>query len=398
MTDPTTTAGTTAPDERERWAGSGSSTSTDAAAATTEAITAAAGERTPRLVILFCSPSHDMATIARAAADLVPDGTTVVGCTTAGEIVDGDAGSGHVVALAIGGPGFTVATSLGMVSDGDRAAGAAAAACMTDIDAPHQVLLLLSDGLIGPRGEIVRGAYGALGAGVPLVGGCAGDELAMRSTQLLRDGEVLSGAIVGVGIGSTGPIGIGVGHGWRRIGEPVVVTESDGHTVHRLDDQPAFDHYLTSVGAPPEAFERGAGWQNTLLFHPFGLIRPGGEEVRAVLGVDHDTRSLWCGDVPQGTVITMMRGDAETVMAGTHQAADAALAGLGDTPPVALLAFDCAARRAVLGPDGIRSEAAELAARAPGTPIAGFYTYGEYSRTHGARGVHNATLVLLALG
>lgn len=149
---------------------------------------------------------------------------------------------------------------------------------------------------------------------------------------------------------------------------------------------------------PPEAFERGAGWQNTLLFHPFGLIRPGGEEVRAVLGVDHDTRSLWCGDVPQGTVITMMRGDAETVMAGTHQAADAALAGLGDTPPLALLAFDCAARRAVLGPDGISTEAAELADRFPGTPVAGFYTYGEYSRTHGARGVHNATLVLLALG
>jgi hypothetical protein len=30
-------------------------------------------------------------------------------------------------------------------------------------------------------------------------------------------------------------------------------------------------------------------------------------------------------------------------------------------------------------------------------PVAGFYTYGEIARTHGAGGFHNQTLVALAL-
>jgi hypothetical protein len=41
---------------------------------------------------------------------------------------------------------------------------------------------------------------------------------------------------------------------------------------------------------------------------------------------------------------------------------------------------------------------AEIAARLGDTPVGGFYTYGEVARKAGSRGVHSATLVLLALG
>jgi hypothetical protein len=63
-----------------------------------------------------------------------------------------------------------------------------------------------------------------------------------------------------------------------------------------------------------------------------------------------------------------------------------------------MIAFDCVARRAVLGEGGIRSEIDRLAAMAPGAPVAGFYTYGEFARIRGARGFHNQTLVVLAIG
>ncbi|WP_396134765.1 FIST C-terminal domain-containing protein [Cellulomonas sp. ATA003] len=64
--------------------------------------------------------------------------------------------------------------------------------------------------------------------------------------------------------------------------------------------------------------------------------------------------------------------------------------------PVGVIAFDCAGRRAVLGADGLRREMDVLAEHLPGVPLGGFYTYGEYARVAGSRGVHNATLVLLA--
>ena len=51
----------------------------------------------------------------------------------------------------------------------------------------------------------------------------------------------------------------------------------------------------------------------------------------------------------------------------------------------------------VLGDDGIQREGERLAKWAAGTPFAGFYTYGEIARTRGMTGVHNQTLVVLAL-
>jgi hypothetical protein len=63
-----------------------------------------------------------------------------------------------------------------------------------------------------------------------------------------------------------------------------------------------------------------------------------------------------------------------------------------------MIAFDCIARRGVLGDDGIRSEIDRLATIASGTPVAGFYTYGEIARTRGPRGFHNQTLVVLSIG
>ena len=92
-----------------------------------------------------------------------------------------------------------------------------------------------------------------------------------------------------------------------------------------------------------------------------------------------------------------MTGDAESVLAAADAACGDSLAALGGRPPVGMLAFDCIARRGVLGDDGIRTEIDRLAASAGGAPVAGFYTYGEIARTKGISGFHNQTLVVLSL-
>jgi hypothetical protein len=63
-----------------------------------------------------------------------------------------------------------------------------------------------------------------------------------------------------------------------------------------------------------------------------------------------------------------------------------------------MIAFDCIARRGILGDAGIRSEIGRIAAIAAGAPVAGFYTYGEIARTRGLRGFHNQALVVLSVG
>jgi hypothetical protein len=65
---------------------------------------------------------------------------------------------------------------------------------------------------------------------------------------------------------------------------------------------------------------------------------------------------------------------------------------------LALIVFDCAGRRAVLGDDGIATEREAMLRRAGSAPLAGFYTYGEVGRIKGVSGFHNQTVVAVALG
>jgi len=355
----------------------------------------------PKLLVVFCSPAHDLERLVREIAGRSP-GVPLIGCTTAGEIAASGPGQAGVVVTALGGDGFTVQTAAATGASEDlRAAGARAARCVPEAgDHPYRALLLLTDGLAGDQQEIVRGAYGVLGAAVPLVGGCAGDDRRMTRTFQLYGEEVLTDAVVAAGIASEAPLGIGVRHGWRSVGEPMLVTQSGGNRVSMLNDRPALDVYLEHLGASSSAHSSEEAFARLALTHPLGLsVRSGEPQVRFIGGADLDDRSLSCiAEVPQGGLVRIMEGDAESVLQATDAACGDALAALDGHPPLGMLAFDCIARRGVLGEEGIQSEIDRLAASGRGAPVAGFYTYGEIARTRGMRGFHNQTLVVLTVG
>jgi hypothetical protein len=384
----------------------GRSAEPDGAVAGAEAARRALAGDDARLLIVFCSDVYDHVELLRAVRAEAP-GVPVVGCSTAGEIaVAGDtatAGDSTVVVTALGGSGFSVATRHARAEEGEtglRDASFEAAGCLADVDRrEHSVLLVLSDGLAGDQEEVVRGAYRAAGATVPLVGGCAGDDLKMTATHQFHNDEVLRGAVVAAAIASDAPLGIGVRHGWRRVGDPMVVTNSDGNRLFSLDDEPALDTYLRRLSAPAEAYEDPAAFTRFAMTHPLGMSRRSGEEVRFVAEADFASRSLVCiANVPKGGLTWFMEGDERSVLSATDDACREALGSLGAREPLGLLAFDCIARRGVLGDEGVQREVDRLAGFAPSTPVAGFYTYGEFARTRGTTGFHNQTLVVLAVG
>lgn len=401
MGSPSTSASRSPAPRRSRWLEVRHSAHPDARCAGREAVQAALHGADAKLLIVFCSGAYDLdellAGIGESAA-----GIPLIGCSTAGEIATGGPDDHSVVVMILGGSGFTVSTRAAGDASGDlREAGAAVAQAARDVaDSEHRVLMLLSDGLAGDQQEIVRGAYGVVGAEVPLVGGCAGDDLKMTKTFQLHDGRVLCDAVVGAAIGSDAPLGIGVRHGWRRVGEPMVATRSAGNRVFELDERPALDVYLDLLDAPHEARVDPAAFTRFALTHPLGLARRRGEEhVRFVGDADFEERSLGLiAEVPQGGLAWFMEGDGDSVLAATDAACTDALDQLAGCPPLGMIAFDCIARRGVLGDTGIATEVARVAANAGGAPVAGLYTYGEIARTRGVSGFHNQTLVVLAVG
>jgi hypothetical protein len=257
---------------------------------------------------------------------------------------------------------------------------------------------LLSDGLSGDQQEVVRGAYEQVGATVPLVGGCAGDDLRMERTRQFFGSTVLEGAVLGAAISSDGPIGIGVRHGWRPVGEPMTVTCADGVVVRTLDDEPALDVYLERLGAPPQVRVDAEAFTAYAATRPLGMRRRGRGEIRFVATADYQERTITCfAGVPQGGECSIMVGDASSVLDATDDAVSEALVGLHGVPPAGVLVFDCIARKGVLG-SGVVDEVERIATAVGGAPVAGFYTYGEIARTSGSSGFHNQTLVVMAVG
>jgi len=378
----------------------GQSADPDARAAGSAAAGQALTGDSPQLLVVFCSATYDLGALM-AGINARSGGIPLIGCSTAGEIATTGPADASVVVLALGGAGFSVSTGVGKIASGGlREAAGEAAACVAGLDdRPYKVLLLLSDGLGGDQMEVVRGAYEVVGTEVPLVGGCAGDDLRMQVTHQLFGDRALQGAVVCAAVGSDAPIGIGVQHGWRKVGEPMVVTASGANRVHTLDDRPALDVYLQRLGAPADVATDAAAFTRFALTHPLGLSRRSGEEVRFVAEANFEDRSLGCNaEVPQGGLAWMMEGDSDSVLAATDVACHDALAALGGQAPLGLVAFDCIARRGVLGEEGVVREVDRIASHAGGAPVAGFYTYGEIARTRGMSGFHNQTLVVLAVG
>ncbi|PRY15087.1 FIST signal transduction protein [Kineococcus rhizosphaerae] len=233
--------------------------------------------------------------------------------------------------------------------------------------------------------------FGGMSAGLPVPGG------ALPQCWVLVEGRPQTGALTAVGLyGDRVGLGVGTGSGWADLGPQRRVTRSEGATLHELDGRPALALYERYLG------DEARGLPVAGLRFPLAIRRPGEPDtpvVRSVLGVDHAADTiLLTGDVPQGCTAQLLHQDSEALADAAEVAARDAVAAA--SAPVGLaLVVTCLGRRLALGSrteDELESVVAGLPA---GTPVVGFYTYGELAPT-AARScdLHNKTLTVAVLG
>jgi hypothetical protein len=388
-----------------RWFGAGRSVAADAFTAGAEATAAAvAGRPEPGLLLVFARDCVDMRPLLDGVRAQSGGTAKIAGCSTIEPMAaSGEPAAFAVSVVAFGGDGFGYEIEVARdVVGRERAAGSRAAAGLARLGHPHKVLVLFIDATLDGNVEIVRGAYGTAGAAVPLVGGLSSDDWQFsRTCQFAGDSngvEVLKDSVVGVAIGSPQPVGLGVAHGWRRAGDPMVVTDSDGLTVYEFDNEPALDVFLARVGLDESVLTGADSFRLAALEYPLGVATRSGEEIRVIQGVDLKDRSVRCSaGIPQGGLAWLMEGDLDSLVAGGTDSCQQAVSTLGDATPIGLLTFDCAVRRRELGPAGVRREFDEIERIFPGVPFGGFYSFGEIARYRGATGMHHLTMVSLAL-
>ena len=384
----------------ESWVQVGASSLNDTGQALEQALGGLQCPQDPKLIVALIAPNFDLAEIAEQLHGTFPH-TQVIGCTTSGEITPGGAVANALVLWALGGSAIQVSTGSGQGdADGLRQAATEAAHCLDHLEQrANTVLIVLSDGLCGDQMDVVRGAYDVAGIDVPLVGGCAGDYLAMRRTRQIHGRRVMSQAVVAAAVSSDRPLGIGVSHGWTPASEPMLVTGSKGNILSTLEDKPALDVYLDFFNPKDIVRTDPAAFADFAATHPIGIRRRDKIEMRHITGFNLDRRELiLVAEVPQGALAFLTEGDFDSVLNAAAQSCITAVDALNGHPPAGLLLFDCVSRRAVFTEERVHEETDLIVSSCGAIPMAGFYTYGEIARTKGAGGFHNQTLVTLAIG
>lgn len=228
----------------------------------------------------------------------------------------------------------------------------------------------------------------------------AGDGAAFTETLVGGDAAPRSHVVAAVGFyGDAVRIGHGSAGGWDEFGPRRTITRAEGNVLYELDGEPALDLYKRYLG------HESAGLPGTALLFPLRIRDPrcpGSELVRTVLAVDHDAGSMaFAGDMPEGWISQLMRGNFHRLALGAGEAARQAatvMDGGGNTDSVAIL-VSCIGRRLLMGQHIADELEAAGAALGAARPRLGFYSYGEIS-PHGPSGacqLHNQTMTVTAI-
>lgn len=257
-------------------------------------------------------------------------------------------------------------------------------------------LLVLADGLKVNGSDLVDGVMSVLPPGVRVTGGFAADGDQLSKTHVWCNGEPEESAAIALGFyGDRLSIGVCATGGWGPFGPDRLITRSHKNVLYEFDGRPALELYKRYLG------DHAAGLPATGLMFPLDLrVRDDSDRVlRSLLSIDEKEQSItFAGNVPEGAYARFMMGYVDELVDGTQRAARASLEQLNGVASSFSLLVSCNARRSVLKQRVEEEVEAVREILSKGTPLAGFYSYGEIAppETGGNSVLHNETMVVIS--
>lgn len=387
--------------------GSGFSTNKNTDLAVTEVCNSAIkglSGATSDLAIVFVSTEHDYKAVLKKIKTLTKT-TNIVGCSTAGEFNESNAATGGISLMLISSD--TIKFSLEKSTDvkqenfkqiADTVFGSYKdeSRKMMAEGFPNQTVLILTDGFMTNRDELIKDIYAKTGITSQLAGGSAGDDVKFKETCVFYNEEVLVNALVFVKLFSKNKVGIGVSHGMKPSSQTMKVTKSDGSKVYELDGKPALEVYKEHAKAHGVELTP----ENTsayLIANNLGIKDLTFQKIRAPISANPDGSLNVAGEVPQGATVTIVESGVDPLLKAADDAANEAKTNLKGIKPAGVVVFDCICRQIILDKDYVR-EAQTISKVLDSSPTVGFSTYGEIAKTAGKlNGFHNSTVVVCAL-
>ena len=360
------------------------------------------------LIIAFIAERYDQGAVLQAIRS--ETAAPLLGCAAGGVIATQGTARDGVAIMALRSEDLRIAVAVEAALPTPGQAGEAIAKTLARQaamggaeDECGLVLALLNPFSCDPT-QVVRNIVDGLGPLYSLTGGVsAGVNVALdagQEAQPMEIGPSLQANTVSTALlRSPAPIGIGVSHGYKPAGRPLVVTRAAGNLVYELNGQPAFEVYWKAWGDKPPQIDNPESFA-AVRRHPLGLPQIRGEyPVRDLVGVRPDGALEFAAPIPENAVVHVMTGDQEDVIAAARAAARQAIDGLAGRSAAAVIIFDCLSRLNLLGDaadveiEHIRSVIGDE------TPCIGFFSGGEVAAPPGfaLATLHNKAVVVCAL-
>ncbi len=349
---------------------------------------------TPTLAIVFSSINQDIAAIQAIFSENEID---LIGCTTAGEIVDESLFEESIAVLLfdINKNYFTIFHKPYEYPDVEKVASEIGKESKKHFDNPG--LIVLASGLAINAEKMISGFRKSLEGNVPIYGGLAGDDLRMQKTYVFGSKDLSKQGICSLII-DTDKVSIkGLAtSGWEAVGIENTVTEAVGNKVLAINGEKAFTVFSRYFGFSLD----GDSDQDKLITlqtnYPFQFIREEGYKVlRSPLLVDIDEGSITiAGSVKKGDKFKFSYSPGFDVIEQTINEFGSFKNQVEEADGIIL--FSCKGRHGAFGP--LLEKEIKGIHHFWQRPLIGFLSYGEIGDLgNGVCEFHNETCSLVIL-
>ena len=350
---------------------------------------------TPTLAIVFISVKQNREAICEL---LHKEGMQIFGSTTSGEFISSEISTGGIAIMLIDtNPAYFKVTfqetGSNSVFESAKQFGKEG---MQAFDNPA---FIIASGWLHTDGEeIINGIEAGCDGDVPIFGGMAGDDLALREPIVFTYGKSSNIGIVALIIDQNKIDITGIATcGWKPIGIAKTITKSNGNIVYTIDDQPALDLVIKYLGLNIDNEISDSMVVNLGAYYPLQLEREDAPPVMrtAMLGNKEDRSLIYAGTVPQGAkvrfslppdfdAIDTVVDDCVELKSNENERADA------------VIMFSCISRYLSFG--NLTSEEIERVFNVWNSPSIGFFCYGEFGKSKaGKHEFHNNTCCVVSL-
>lgn len=356
----------------------------------------------PTLAIVFISIKQDRKAVREI---LAAQGIDVFGATSCGEFVDGHQSKGEIAILLM-----DLSRDLYAIVFEDMgaqsiqaAAKKVASSALSNFSNP--TLIVCSTG-VTPDSEMFDGMTlvhelsESIGRHRIFFGGMAGDDFTLTGTSVFTQNEETNHGLVALVLNAKKVSLNGMAiTGWKKLGISRKVTHSKGKLLYSIDGKPAVEMYLKYLGKGEEGEDQDFDLLNELSFeYPFITERENSQEIliKSPMNIDQEENALvmdmemmegetfWFSVPPDFDIVEEIINEAKEVKNTVGEDSDA------------LLVFSCAGREPALGP--LVTMENEGLAEVWKSPMAGFFTYGEFGRAkNGQQHVHSTACCWVAL-